>query len=351
MGLSQRARLDPLNWLQDTRLLPRPIARLLLPLARSVSVQDMLLDPLDGLDRHGPGGLRRLARALRRGRRRRNLAAIARAGRPLVSVIMPAYNAAATVEAALKSLAAQSYDCLEILVVDDSSEDDTRERVRRLALCDRRIRLLAVRERLGAALARNRGLAEARGAYLTFQDADDRSLPDRIERQLAALLERRSALASLCAYRRVDPEGRAVTINGVLHRKRTISLLFARDPVLKRLGGMAPLVRGEDSEYLARLTAAFGKDSQVFLYAPLYEARFTPTSLLWEESDVRRVGDDIRYDVSETDPPELERYRAWHREIAEGRSEPHLPFRPRDARDDPRGAAATDSMDQPRTIG
>ncbi len=347
MGLSQRARLDPLGWLQDTRILPRPIARLLKPLARKLPAQAFLLDPIAGLRQHGPAWLRRLARLLEDRRRRRNLAAIALSGEPLVSVIMPAHNAAATIEAGLKSLSAQSYDRLEILVVDDASEDDTPERVKRLACCDRRIRLLASPQRQGAALARNRGLVEAKGSYLTFQDADDWSAPDRIERQLAALLADRRALASLCAYRRVDPDGLPVTINGVLHRKRTISLLFPRDPVLNQLGGMAPLTRGEDSEYLARLRAAFGKEAQVFLFAPLYEAGFRPDSLLWQESNVNRVGNDIVYDVTETDPPELERFRAWHREIAAGRSKPYLAFAPKAARDDPPGA---NNMDPPSVI-
>ncbi|GAB5469431.1 MAG: hypothetical protein Kilf2KO_24610 [Rhodospirillales bacterium] len=274
-------------------------------------------------------------------RQRRNLERLSAAGRPLVSVVVAARNAEATIVAALESLQAQSYDNLEILVVDDASEDGTARQVIALAAQDARIRLIGLSEQQGAALARNQGLAQAGGAYLTFQDSDDRSLPDRIERQLALLLTDRRTVATVCAYRRVDAQGRGLTINGALYQRGTISLLFKRDPVLTRLGGMAPLKRGEDSEYLARLTACFGTRARRLLFAPLYEARFSPESLLWADSEVSRSGDAVVYDVRETHPPERARYRDWHREIAEGTGDPFLPFAPDPApdgeeRDDPR---------------
>ncbi len=342
MRLPQRIRLDPVGWLGTTRLFPfHQLRRFLLPLARCPAVQALLLDPLEGLRRHAPLGLGSLAAGLQARRRRRNLARLAAAGSPLVSVVVPAHNAAGTLESAVASLQRQSYDRLEVLIVDDASSDDTAVLAQRLAERDPRLRLLRSERQLGAARARNLGLAAAKGAYLTFQDADDRSTPDRIERQLAVLLGSRRHLASLCAYCRVDDDGRPLRVNGQLYRKRTTSLLFPRDPVLERLGGLAPLVRGEDSEYLARFVAAFGRPAERFLYAPLYLAHFTTGSLLWAESGVERRGDELVYDVEETKPAELEDYLAWHREIAAGRASPTLPFVPEGQRDDPRGRAAS----------
>ncbi len=338
MRINRRIRLDPIGWLQSTRITPiRQLRWLFLPLARQKAVQIFLLDPLEGLRRHAPLGIGGLAVWLQGRRRKRNLALFEALGEPLVSVIVPAHNAAATLEPAIESLLQQSYTRLEILIVDDSSADETADLAHRLAQRDSRVRLLRTPRQLGAALARNLGLAAASGDYLTFQDADDHSAPDRIERQLS-LLVGTSALASLCSYYRVDAEGRPLRVNGEIYRRRTTSLLFPRRPVLERLGGMAPLVRGEDSEYLSRFYACFGRRSLRFLYAPLYVAAFSEDSLLWSESSVRREDDEVVYDVAETKPGALSDYEAWHREIAAGRASAHLPFEPAAERDDPRGS-------------
>ncbi len=329
MRITQRLRLDPEGWLRTTRLFPfRQLRRPLGPLARSAAMQAVLLDPLDGLARHAPLGLGGLAGALKKRRRRRNLARLEAAGRPLVSVVVPAHNAADTLRTAIASLLAQSYDHLEVLIVDDASSDRTAAIAKELGEQDGRVRLLQTERQSGAALARNRGLAAARGAYLTFQDADDTSAPDRIERQLAVLVGSRRYLASLCSYCRVDAEGRRLKVNDQLYRKRTTSLLFPRDPVLQRLGGMVPLKRGEDSEYLGRFVAAFGRSAERFLYAPLYLAGFSEGSLLWSDSTVERREDGLHYDVGETRPAELEAYLAWHGEIAAGRASPTVSLEP-----------------------
>ncbi len=335
MRINRRVRLDPVGWLQTTRIVPvRQLRWLLLPLARRSFVQDLLLDPLEGLRRHAPFGLSSLVARQQARLQRRRLGKLQAAGNPLVSIIVPAFNAAATLEQAIASLQRQSYDELEILVVDDVSEDATSQVAEALAQVDRRVRLIRAPQRLGAARARNLGLAAARGTYLTFQDADDHATPDRIERQLVALLGSKRRLASLCAYCRIDSQGRPLRVNGEIYRKRTTSLLFPRTPVLERLGGMAPLVRGEDSEYLSRFQAAFGRDALYFLYAPLYLAHFSENSLLWSDSQVVRVGNEITYDVTETEPDGLADYQSWHRQITTGEASPYLDLESQ--RDDPR---------------
>jgi peptidoglycan/xylan/chitin deacetylase (PgdA/CDA1 family) len=104
---------------------------------------------------------------------------------PLVTVIVPAFNAAATLDSTLASISAQTYPRLEILVVDDGSIDDTAAIVRKVGAQDRRIRLLE-QANAGVARARNAALAEARGEYAAWIDADDLWHPEKIARQLAA---------------------------------------------------------------------------------------------------------------------------------------------------------------------
>ena len=107
-------------------------------------------------------------------------------GSPLVSVVIPAYNAAATIERTLESVIAQTYANLEILVIDDGSTDASQEIATRFARADSRIRVL-VQRNAGVAAARNHGLREANGAYVAPIDADDIWRPENIARQVAAL--------------------------------------------------------------------------------------------------------------------------------------------------------------------
>lgn len=103
---------------------------------------------------------------------------------PLVSIVVPAYNAAATIERLIVSLLRQTEPRLEVIVVDDRSSDGTAERVASIA--DERVRLVRMVENRGACAARNRGMEEARGAWIGFVDADDWCGPRRFERLLTA---------------------------------------------------------------------------------------------------------------------------------------------------------------------
>ncbi|MFQ5509847.1 MAG: glycosyltransferase family 2 protein [Leptospirillia bacterium] len=104
---------------------------------------------------------------------------------PRISVIIPAYNRAATIRRALDSVLAQTLGDFELIVVDDASTDDTVVLVE--SFSDPRIRLLRHATNRRAAAARNTGIRAARGRYLAFLDSDDEWLPDKLEVQLAAL--------------------------------------------------------------------------------------------------------------------------------------------------------------------
>lgn len=109
---------------------------------------------------------------------------------PLVSVIMPAFNAAPFLGSAVESVLAQSCTELELIIIDDASSDETPDVLRTLvAKHDGRVKILRQTTRTGPAGARNAGLAASAGDYILFADADDIQHPTRVERSLAVLTQ------------------------------------------------------------------------------------------------------------------------------------------------------------------
>ncbi len=106
--------------------------------------------------------------------------------KPLVSVLMPVYNAGVYLREAIGSIVSQSYEDLDIIVVDDGSTDGCVEAIQDMG--DSRVRIVR-QANAGRPGALNRGLDLARGEFFLLQDADDISYPERVERQVAALVE------------------------------------------------------------------------------------------------------------------------------------------------------------------
>lgn len=108
---------------------------------------------------------------------------------PAVSVLIPICNAAATVDQALGSISAQTFRDWEAILVDDGSSDDSRRLLRAWARRDPRMRLLRCAERQGITACLNRALEEAQAPLIARMDADDVSLPRRLEREVARMAE------------------------------------------------------------------------------------------------------------------------------------------------------------------
>lgn len=180
---------------------------------------------------------------------------------PLVSVVVPAFNAAPTIGSTLDSIARQTYRRLDVVIVDDGSTDDTNSLVRRFCLSDSRMRLIE-QPNNGVAAARNAGIRASKGDFVAFIDADDLWHPTKIERQLQALLEQGPDVAlAYSPFRVIDGDGNVMASakrkdasGWVLdrHLKMNIvgngSSILVRKSVLQEFGGFDPWLRQQGAE-------------------------------------------------------------------------------------------------------
>lgn len=186
---------------------------------------------------------------------------------PLISVLMTVFNAAGTLGYAVNSILQQSWRNLELLVVDDASQDDSWVRLQALAKQDPRIRLMRAARNVGPFVAKTMALGAARGSYVTGHDSDDFAHPQRLERHLAAHRAQASGLPlSLTWGIRLSPDGapthissaRTVLSQDGFVRRVPISCLFETDFLRHRLGAWDNVRFGGDTELLLRAEHLLG---------------------------------------------------------------------------------------------
>jgi len=127
----------------------------------------------------------------------------------LVSVITPVYNAERFLEKTFKSIINQTYKNIEIVLVDDCSKDSSAEIIRRFISEGISIVYHLQDINRGAGVARNKALKLAKGQYVAFLDSDDVWLPQKIERQLALMKEKKAGF-SYAAIEMIDENGKQI---------------------------------------------------------------------------------------------------------------------------------------------
>lgn len=205
------------------------------------------------------------------------------AGEVKISVVMCAHNAQQTLPTALDSVLAQSWRNLEVLVVDDASTDQTAALVQAYQGRDGRVRLLQNEQNLGAYGARNRAAREATGDFITVHDSDDWSHPQKLERQLAPLLENATLVASASYWVRVQEPFKVIgswQLNQGLMELNPSSWLVRRS-AFDRVGYWDSVRVEADTEFAQRLSLHFGHHALVTVVpeAPLAFARLEANTL------------------------------------------------------------------------
>lgn len=187
---------------------------------------------------------------------------------PLVSVIVPAFNAVSTIGETLRSANEQTYRPIEIIVIDDGSTDGTSAAVAEFGDA---VRYMA-QENAGDAAARNTGIGEARGGLVAFLDADDLWRKDKLERQVGSLLADGSVGGIQCGALYIDDRlrpieehrcrpGRMELMDVLLFRDMPAfsSAIVIRRECIDRIGPIDLSVRGKDEwDFAIRIARGCG---------------------------------------------------------------------------------------------
>ncbi len=150
---------------------------------------------------------------------------------PLVSIVIPAYNAAQTIKTTVRSVFDQTVQDFEILIVDDGSKDKTIGVAESIG--DSRIKVIS-QVNGGASSARNRGIKEAKGEYVAFLDADDLWMPNKLESQLAVFSNDKDVSAVQCGVYYVNNDLEVLSVRPCFKSKDVLleTLLFQNLPGL-----------------------------------------------------------------------------------------------------------------------
>ena len=178
--------------------------------------------------------------------------------KPLVSIVVPVYNAERFIVDTIKTVQDQTYQNWELILIDDKSTDKSIELIDTFSKEDKRIKLLKNDTNIYAALTRNKGIDAASGRYIAFLDADDIWVNTKLEEQIAFMQEMKCAF-SFTGYEFADawgsPNGKRVQVPSTITYSQalrntiifTSTVIFDMSKLTKNNAKMPNLRRGQDT--------------------------------------------------------------------------------------------------------
>lgn len=198
-----------------------------------------------------------------------------------VTVLVTTYNAQDTIAFCLNSLLKQTWQNLQLIVVDDASDDNTRQIIQNFVKQDSRVLGIVLPKNVGTFVAKSIGAIYATGEFLTCQDSDDWAHPQKIERQVLPLINNPKLIASTSHWLRIDEQGNYYARHYYpFLRHNPASPLFRRERVIKEMGLWHLVRTGADSEFFERLKLVYGEKSIHTIKKPLTLASHRPNSLM-----------------------------------------------------------------------
>ncbi|HKY58624.1 MAG TPA: glycosyltransferase family 2 protein [Aeromicrobium sp.] len=246
---------------------------------------------------------------------------------PVVTVIMSTFKPDRSFRTAVRSLIDQTWQNLEILVIDDCSPAEYDDLLAEVTALDPRIQLIRMPVNGGTYRIRNEGIRRSRGEFVTFQDSDDWAHPERIARQIAPLLEHpprqlsaggtpTGLVATHCRCVRVFPNLSTLNVGMNSFRRCAPSTMFRKDVVIAALGGYDETRKEADNEFYERVRVVFGEGANLDLPDVMVLYQLTADSLSRDEYRFAwQHGARAGY---------IQARRYWHRQIAAGRESPFL---------------------------
>ena len=199
----------------------------------------------------------------------------------LVSIVVPVYNAERFINDTINTVLNQTYTNWELILVDDTSTDNSIKLIMPFVTKDKRIKLLKNKTNLHAALTRNKGINAAKGCYLAFLDADDLWDPTKLDKQVKFMKQKDCAF-SFTGYEFADaagvPNGKKVQVPATINYKQALknTTIFTSTVMLdmKKLSKweveMPNVHRGQDTatwwKILKKLPVAYGCDAVLATY-------------------------------------------------------------------------------------
>ncbi len=235
---------------------------------------------------------------------------------PLVTVIMSTFKPDRSFRTAVQSLIDQTWQNLEILVIDDCSPEEHDDVLAEVTGLDPRIELIRMPVNGGTYRIRNEGIRRSRGEFITFQDSDDWAHPERIARQITPLLDQPGLMATHCRCVRVFPNLSTLNVGMNSFRRCAPSTMFRKDVVIAAMGGYDETRKEADNEFHERLRVVFGEDANLDLRDVMVLYQLTPDSLSRDEYRFAwQHGARAGY---------IQARRYWHRQIAAGHESPFV---------------------------
>jgi tetratricopeptide (TPR) repeat protein len=225
---------------------------------------------------------------------------------PLVSVLMTTYKTGSRLNTAIASVLSQTYQNLELYIVDDASSDDTAEIIQEWVNKDSRVKYIQLKHNVGTYVAKNLALLQCSGEFVTCHDSDDYSHPLKLQMQIKPLLKNKKLVATISSWVRLDDEGfyYARPVHPLM-RINPSSLLFRKEKILKSAGIWDCVRTGADSEFMARLRLVFGKKRVKKIAKPLSFGAHRADSLMNASS--------TGYCEFGMSPQRLEYWESWNK--------------------------------------